>query len=175
MLIPQRQLRFPHHSMTHRRRRRRRRVQGLCLGRIIDRGEEWRTFSADDGKEDRSRVGSVGNALLSVRDSVCSCCRCCRCCRRCRCGAAGCAVVWYPRCDMLIGSAGWWHVHDHGQDQRQWQWRGRFEHARWQDRPVQLGQAPGVHSRKSSPPHAHADFMPAATARSLSDHACRCR
>jgi len=38
---------------------------GLVVGdRVIDVGSEWRTFSSESGKEDKSRVGSTENSLL---------------------------------------------------------------------------------------------------------------
>ena len=37
---------------------------GLVIGRVIDQGEEWRTFADDEGP-DKSRVGTARNDLLS--------------------------------------------------------------------------------------------------------------
>ena len=37
---------------------------GLVIGRVIDQGEEWRSFADDDGP-DKSRVGAARNDLLS--------------------------------------------------------------------------------------------------------------
>lgn len=37
---------------------------GLVIGRVIDQGEEWRSFADDDGP-DKSRVGQARNDLLS--------------------------------------------------------------------------------------------------------------
>jgi len=38
---------------------------GLVVGdRVIDVGSEWRTFSSESGKEDKSRVGGTENCLL---------------------------------------------------------------------------------------------------------------
>ena len=42
---------------------------GLVVGdRVIDVGSEWRTFSNDNGGEDRSRVGGPENSLLEGSD-----------------------------------------------------------------------------------------------------------
>ena len=42
---------------------------GLVVGdRVIDVGSEWRTFSNDNGGEDRSRVGGPENSLLGSCD-----------------------------------------------------------------------------------------------------------
>ena len=37
---------------------------GLVIGKVIDQGEEWRSFADDDGP-DKSRVGAARNDLLS--------------------------------------------------------------------------------------------------------------
>jgi len=42
---------------------------GLVVGdRVIDVGSEWRTFSSENGAEDRSRVGAAENTLLGSCD-----------------------------------------------------------------------------------------------------------
>jgi len=42
---------------------------GLVVGdRVIDVGSEWRTFSNDNGGEDKSRVGAAENTLLGSSD-----------------------------------------------------------------------------------------------------------
>ena len=42
---------------------------GLVVGdRVIDVGSEWRTFSSENGAEDRSRVGGAENTLLGSCD-----------------------------------------------------------------------------------------------------------
>ena len=42
---------------------------GLVVGdRVIDVGSEWRTFSSENGAEDRSRVGAAENNLLGSCD-----------------------------------------------------------------------------------------------------------
>ena len=42
---------------------------GLVVGdRVIDVGSEWRTFSNDNGAEDKSRVGAAENTLLGTSD-----------------------------------------------------------------------------------------------------------
>ena len=42
---------------------------GLVVGdRVIDVGSEWRTFSSENGAEDRSRVGAAENTLLGSSD-----------------------------------------------------------------------------------------------------------
>ena len=42
---------------------------GLVVGdRVIDVGSEWRTFSNDQGGEDKSRVGGPENTLLGSCD-----------------------------------------------------------------------------------------------------------
>ena len=32
---------------------------GLVIGKVIDQGEEWRSFGGDEPGEDRSRVGAA--------------------------------------------------------------------------------------------------------------------
>jgi transcription initiation factor TFIIB len=44
---------------------------GLVVGdRVIDVGSEWRTFSSDNGAEDKSRVGAAENTLLGSSDLI---------------------------------------------------------------------------------------------------------